>query len=192
MIMMNKFKILHDIILKNEGFYSNNPNDLGGRTYCGISEKNFPDWPGWDIIDKYEPLKYNQEINDPYLIEQVERFYYIYFYNPMRVGDLNDVAIAAQYYDCGINCGIRPAVKMLQSSVNECIGSDLKVDGVIGPRTINAVNSIDPNDMLLDIYIKMRMDYYIEIGRENPSQRRFLDGWINRIGHTCDLALSIK
>lgn len=189
---MNKFKILHGITLRNEGFYSNNPNDLGRRTYCGISEKNFPDWPGWDIIDKHEPIRYNQEIEDPCLIEQVERFYYIYFYNPMRVEDLKDILISAQYYDCGINCGIRPAVKMLQSSVNECIGSDLKVDGIIGPKTIEMVNMIDPNDVLLDIYIKKRMDHYTEIARVNPSQRVFLDGWINRIGDTCDMSLNIK
>lgn len=38
--------------LEFEGGYVNDPADSGGETFRGISRRNWPDWPGWALIDK--------------------------------------------------------------------------------------------------------------------------------------------
>ena len=36
-----------------------------------------------------------------------------------------------------------------------------------------------------DVYLYMRKDYYYEIVKKNPSQEKFLNGWINRLKELC-------
>ena len=36
----------------NEGGWVNDPNDIGGETYRGISRKFNPKWNGWSVIDE--------------------------------------------------------------------------------------------------------------------------------------------
>jgi len=56
----------------------------------------------------------------------------------------------------------------------------LKPDGLVGQKTLKAVNDYDPK--LLFTHIKsMRKEFYRDIVRCNPSQRVFLKGWLNRI-----------
>lgn len=181
---MNKQQILLNLILQHEGGYSNNPHDLGGRTYCGISENNFPQWPGWGILDSYS-LKYNQVLDNEQLTELVHDFYTQNFYTPMMVENLDSLVLSAHYYDCGVNCGIRTAVKMLQRSINQSLTSKIAEDGYIGSITISEANTLDPFK-LVDAYVKEREGYYKSIVDRNPSQEVFLEGWLNRIYNTTD------
>lgn len=68
---MNKQTDLINMILRNEGGYWSDSDgiDSGGRTYKGISENNFPNWKGWKIINKHEPLKRGEFIKDEDLDE---------------------------------------------------------------------------------------------------------------------------
>lgn len=68
---MNKQIDLINMILRNEQGYWLDPDgiDSGGRTYKGISENNFPNWKGWKIINKHEPLKRGEFIKDEDLEE---------------------------------------------------------------------------------------------------------------------------
>ena len=53
-------------------------------------------------------------------------------------------------------------------------------DGIAGPKTLAAVNSMDP--MELHFRIKNdRIKFIDEICRRDPSQERFRKGWMNRI-----------
>ena len=81
-----------------------------------------------------------------------------------------------------MNAGRKTAIKLLQVAVNANLPSHkrIKVDGVIGPKTIEAVNSVDA-DKLLTTYALLRIGRYREIVLKNPSQRKFLLGWINRV-----------
>ena len=59
---------------KEEGGWCNTPGDSGGETYCSISRKNNPTFPGWPIIDSHKPLHYNEVINDSTLDEMVNNY----------------------------------------------------------------------------------------------------------------------
>ena len=53
---MAKFSISLQKTLAHEGFYSNDPDDLGKETYKGISRIFHPKWNGWTIIDSFNKL----------------------------------------------------------------------------------------------------------------------------------------
>ena len=56
----------------------------------------------------------------------------------------------------------------------------LPADGVVGPLTIAAVNKHNPADLFARIKTA-RLTFLNDIVKNNPSQRVFLKGWINRL-----------
>ena len=55
----------------------------------------------------------------------------------------------------------------------------LKVDGIVGEKTITAVNNA-PANFLQTLY-KERQEFLERIAKTNPTQKRFLKGWMNRM-----------
>ena len=51
---MADFNLSIPKILKHEGGYVDNPNDIGKETYGGISRKYNPNWEGWKFIDDWK------------------------------------------------------------------------------------------------------------------------------------------
>ena len=90
---------------------------------------------------------------------------------PMPVGE-----VVANY---ALNCGPGRAAKFLQSALNDFGGgAKIEVDGVIGPRTIQAAWKV-PNsaELALGIIAKSQ-SYYAKIALQGREQ--WLNGWINR------------
>ena len=56
----------------------------------------------------------------------------------------------------------------------------LPADGVVGPLTIAAVNKQSPADLFAHIKAA-RITFLNDIVKNNPSQRVFLKGWLNRL-----------
>jgi lysozyme family protein len=76
-----------------------------------------------------------------------------------------------------VNAGPKQAALFLQRSLN------VVADGVIGPKTLAAINAI-PQDKILSLiysYIDQRSDFYIDIVSREISQIMFLKGWLIRI-----------
>ncbi|MDW5290833.1 putative peptidoglycan-binding domain-containing protein [Formosa sp. PL04] len=57
---------------------------------------------------------------------------------------------------------------------------NLTVDGGMGPNTLNAINSANQMDLYNNLK-QTRIDFYNGIVQRNPSQSKFLNGWLNRI-----------
>ena len=55
----------------------------------------------------------------------------------------------------------------------------LKVDGIVGEKTITAVNNV-PANFLQTLY-KERQEFLERITKTNPTQKKFLRGWLNRL-----------
>ena len=68
----------------------------------------------------------------------------------------------------------------LQRSINKTCPANLSVDGKIGIKTISEANSNNPKTVL-DHFIEERKKYYNSIVTKNPSQKKFLKGWLNRV-----------
>lgn len=56
----------------------------------------------------------------------------------------------------------------------------LKEDGIVGPKTIAAVNAQDPKRFFAQV-VEARAKFFRNIVKNNASQAVFLDGWLNRL-----------
>jgi len=87
---MAEFNIALQKTFVYEGGYSNDPDDLGGETYKGISRASHLAWKGWFIIDKYKdksgfPVILDRDIE---LQKQVELFYLYEFWLPLKADQI--------------------------------------------------------------------------------------------------------
>ena len=53
-------------------------------------------------------------------------------------------------------------------------------DGIIGPKTLAAINSANPRE-LFDRLWQARKQFYLNIVKRDPTQKEFLNGWMNRL-----------
>ena len=87
---------------------------------------------------------------------------------------IGDQGIANKLFDMGVLFGIGTAVIMLQSVLG------LKMDGVFGPMSLQAINEAEPVS-LLQAYKTILVQHVIQIGANKPTEREFVSGWIKRI-----------
>ena len=55
------------------------------------------------------------------------------------------------------------------------------VDGIVGKKTIEAINNYPNQRMLFGKILTERLSFVNKIVKNNPSQKKFLNGWKNRI-----------
>ena len=174
---------LINMILRQESGYANVSGDLGGETYRGITRKNFPKWDGWKIVDEDKPLKNRQIIDNEELENNVMDFYYDNFYTPMKIDKVEDMLISGHLLCHGVNAGIKTSVKLLQKAVINVYNVKISVDGMIGSTTLKYTNGAKTNEVARE-FIEQRNQYYKNLVSKNPSQRKFLNGWLNRVKNT--------
>ena len=56
----------------------------------------------------------------------------------------------------------------------------VKPDGAVGPVTLKAINSADPEELYRRL-MTARIGWFEKIVVRNPSQKKFLKGWLNRL-----------
>ncbi len=176
----------------NEGGYVNDPADKGGETYRGISRRFFPSWPGWENIDSLKKQPGGFPGNAPLapgLSLQVSEFYKVNFWDRILGDAIAVQEVAEELFDDAVNMGIDPAVKFLQEAIcllnrNGAIQADLAIDGKLGLGTLSAMGKIlTENNGLRHLLLcinGLQLEYYFNICRRNPSQEKFLRGWIER------------
>ena len=162
---MSNFKESIKQVLKHEGGYVKDPIDRGGETFRGISRRFFPKWEGWGLVDENH--------FDPRLDALVEGFYYEFFWLPLGLDKVDNDFIAGMLLDIGVNQGKRAVAKKMQRIVG------VEQDGVIGPKTLAAVNACNP-DIFVYQFVLEAVDLYTHIITKDDTQRRFIKGWLNR------------
>lgn len=176
------------MVLSHEGGYSSGnekqtKGDKGKETYCGISRVYNPKWKGWTIVDKHKPLKYNAIINDNTLKQYVRDYYHSAYYTPLKCDQFDSLLIAGHLFCHGVNAGIKTSAKLLQKAINKVYGINLSVDGLIGANTLKYANGSKKTNVEKE-FINQRNIYYKNIAAKNPSQKKFLNGWLNRVQKT--------
>lgn len=92
---------------------------------------------------------------------------------------IKSLGVAFFLMDWGWGSGPNTAVMQLQQVLNRNYKLGLKVDGVMGTNTIASTNAVDPTK-LLQLLKAERIDFYNQIVKNNPSQSKWLKGWLNR------------
>lgn len=170
---MAEFLSAYAVVMKNEGGYSNRAADKGGETYAGISRKWHPIWKGWDIVDKYKPLKQGQHIKNTELSSLIKQFYKMNFWDAIKGDYIDSQRIATFVFDWQVTSW-DDAVKALQRAAN------VVPDGKIGSKTILAVNEADEGKVVEQMKTA-RKEYYRQLVVKDPNQRANLKGWLNRV-----------
>lgn len=137
---MANFIIALKKTLKNEGGYTNDPDDAGGETYKGISRKNHPTWTGWvsiDQIKKAHPKGFKTILeHTPELQDKVKDFYKRRFWDELCLDTCGNQELANQAFDMAVNAGIKAGVKILQKVIG------VPADGILGNVTKQAIAKI--------------------------------------------------
>lgn len=161
---MANAEILKPFIRSWEGGFANLKYDKGGPTKWGVTIATFRSVYG--RLKTVEDLKNMTE-------EQWWHIYKVYFWDKWRADDIKDQSIANILVDWVWASG--PAtIKKIQKMLG------VAVDGVVGPKTIAAVNGYRGGQKALFNSIVARRRLYINTIAVG-TQARFKNGWSNRL-----------
>ncbi|MDX1314307.1 MAG: glycosyl hydrolase 108 family protein [Eudoraea sp.] len=159
---MANFKKAVEIVFKNEG-YDQIVTDTGGLTKWGISAKAHPN------VDIRNLTK-----------ADAEAIYKEKYWDVIKGDQITDQANAEAIFDHAVNAGPGEATKLAQDSLN-ALGFNLKVDGGLGPLTLNALNKVD-SFTFLPQYLYRRTQFYMGLASSKPQKyAKYLKGWIKRV-----------
>jgi len=160
-------------VLRWEGGFVDDPDDRGGRTNKGVTQRVYNKW----LENQSQPGKDVLNISD----NEVSVIYEQNYWLRAKCDRLRDSLDMAQF-DTAINMGVNRAIKILQQAV----GAD--VDGRFGPNTQKACDDCDIGTALI-MYCDIREGLYRRFATV-PRQAKFLKGWMNRLNdlrHTLGL-----
>ena len=146
------------LVLKAEGGDVDDPEDHGGRTSRGITQRTY---------DAYRRGEH-QPLRDVFhaSAEEVADIYHEMYWNP--ICDWLPVGVDYIHFDFEVNAGPHEAMKVLQQAVRT------RADGVWGPQTREAVGAYPPAT-IISAYSQLKRIFY-----RGLHQPRFLTGWLNR------------
>lgn len=168
---MASFKLYFPKLLLWEGTKLENvPGDNGSWTKDGI------------IISEYK--QFGIDHNNDGVIDQKDlalmtddeasAIAKINYWDKLKCDDITNQSLAEMICDFGFNTGIVTAAKKTQIALGNVL-----VDGIFGNKTILAINTT-PQETLFNAIKVLRVKYYRDIVQNNPSQNKFLAGWLNR------------
>lgn len=165
---MANIEILVPFIKSWEGGWSDSPYDKGGATMCGITLKTFTEWRTSQGL----PVPTKQDLHD-ISDEEWMRIMRIKYWNRLRADRIESQAVVNMAVDwCW--CSGSPSIRALQRL------SGTTVDGIVGPKTIAAVNRCDPEQLFRQMS-QARKEFLQRIVDNDPTQERHLGGWLRRV-----------
>ena len=87
--------------------------------------------------------------------------------------------MALSVCDWAVNSG-KNGIKNAQIAINQLTNANLDVDGIIGNKTLEALNAADP-EKFLEVYHNLQRIYYRSKVEGDKTQKEFLTGWLNRV-----------
>lgn len=151
-----------------------------GMTYKGIYQTAHPKWEGWDVIrEALEKVNGDRKKAAELLEMDVElqasvvEFYKREFWDKMKLDMVTSQKKADEMMVFGVNTHPVIAVKVAQRIVGAL------QDGVIGPKTLKALNEFD-DDVFSETFDVLEKVHYDKIVERKPEKVIFLKGWRNR------------
>ena len=160
-------------LLDNEGGYCNQVLDHGGATNFGITQRELSRvWESLNLPPKVEDLTE----------EYAEKYYKLEWWDKYHLEAINSYFIACKLFNIIVNMGPYQGFKIAQHACNHC-GQDLVEDGILGSKTIAAINELTyhnyDNDLMEEL-IYFQKQFYEELVDKNPDLEYFLKGWLKR------------
>jgi lysozyme family protein len=161
--------------LQWEGGFVDSPNDPGGRTNKGITQKEYDSYrtrkgfPTADVLNIAD-----DEVNDIYYND----YFLLVFGNLFE----SDIRVQWKVFDIGVNMGVNRSLKFVQS----IIGST--PDGQFGPKSQSALAEYQMHiywrDSMMLRLVTFQTRRYHDLVIANPKLTVFLKGWLRRASDT--------
>jgi lysozyme family protein len=151
--------------LKWEGTkFTDHPNDPGGPTRYGIIQREY---------DKYRrakgiPVRSVNLITEPEYDEIYEKNYW----NPVRSEWLSG-PLGLTLFDTAVNLGVGGAISRLQAALK------IPISGTWTQEISDVIHDVDQTQIALTI-CNLRIKKRYDRVKQAPSQKVFLQGWLNR------------
>ncbi|HEY7770827.1 glycoside hydrolase family 108 protein [Longimicrobium sp.] len=153
-------------VLKWEGSkFTNDPDDHGGATRYGVTQR---------VYDAHrqragQPLQSVKFIT----MDEVRTLYRRGYWGPAH-GDQAQPPLDLVLFDTGVLMGVGRATRFLQTALG------VAADGAAGPATLAALAAASPRAVAVRV-ADLREARLRKIVANDPSQGKFLKGWLNRL-----------
>ncbi len=156
--------------LENEGLFSDDPKDRGGKTNFGIT---------WRTARRFGYFGFMKNLTKEKSIE----IYRAGYWNTLKLDSLKSQKLAEKLFDLHVNCGgvVKKFFQLVLNTFNRDgkTWPDIKVDGKIGNITISTCNKAMKNKMSASNIFKaincLQGERYISL-----KQERFVNGWFDK------------
>jgi lysozyme family protein len=148
------------------GIITNESGDAGGLTRFGLCAKWHPELVSAGF--------YDVTMDTATALPLAKTAYQTAYATSLRLAQINAQTVANALLSFAVNLGTFEAVETLQQVCGAV------ADGCMGPNTVAAVNKQDPAT-LLAAYCAIQANHYRGIVAANPTQAKFLQGWLNRV-----------
>ncbi|HYZ33080.1 MAG TPA: glycosyl hydrolase 108 family protein [Crenalkalicoccus sp.] len=135
-----------ELVLDEEGGFSDHPRDKGGPTNFGITYRTYA------AFHEMDPEKVTEQMMRELTREQAIEIYRANYWTPARC-DALPPGLDLCVFDFAVNAGVRTAIRTLQ----EVVG--VTADGSIGPITLAAVAACD-KERAIRQFAEKRLAYY--------------------------------
>jgi lysozyme family protein len=147
-------------VLHHEGGYVNHPKDPGGMTNLGVTKRVWEEWVGHEVDEKAMRALTPADVGPMYRKKYWDKV----------CGDNLPVGVDMAVFDLAVNSGPGRAAKMLQKVLG------VPEDGMIGPKTLEKVASMDVGNLVED-YNAKRLSFLQAL----PTWETFGKGWGRRV-----------
>lgn len=161
---MADFMIYAPLLHSLEKGISNSPYDRGGFTVDGVTLTTFRRFYGQD---KTETDLRN--MTRP----QWRHIMKTGYWDVCKADSIEDQRLAEIIVDWCVNSGTA-RIRNVQTILG------VRPDGAVGPITLGAINGADRDELYRRI-MAARVAWYHQRVRIDPTQKRFLTGWLNRL-----------
>lgn len=166
---MAQCEILLPFILSWEGGFVNDPDDHGGATNKGVT------FSTWRKVGYDKDGDGDIDVDDLRLLSDDDVYHRVlkpHYWDRCRADQINSQAIANILVDWVWASGAW-AIKYTQQLLG------LQADGIVGPKTLAAINSSDPEILFQKIWV--RREVHFRLCASKPGQAKFLNGWLRRL-----------
>jgi lysozyme family protein len=169
LVKMAKIETLWPFILSWEGGFANVPGDRGGATKYGVTIST------WKAQGYDKDGDGDIDIDDLRLITPQDAMEICRknFWNRWKADQINDQSLANLLVDWLWGSG-----KYGITIPQQLLG--VKADGIVGARTIAALNAQDPKTFFFKLW-QRRKKYLNDICANRPTNYKFLKGWLRRL-----------
>ena len=161
---MAKAEILQPFLLSWEGGFVNDPADAGGATNKGVTLATFR-----SVFGKTKTVKDLKAMTDDQWLLVFKKYYW----DRWKADQINDQSVANILVGWVWGSG-KYGITLPQQLLK------VTADGIVGPKTIAAVNAADPKKLFEQIW-KRRQKYFNDICVSRPANKKFLKGWLRRL-----------